>query len=404
MLLFTALRSRPLRTLWLGQVGSTLGDELYKMAYLWILSGVLGASTGWITSLQLMVGTLSALLGARWFDRMRPDLALIRLDLFRALLCLVPAIPFLISGRPSLPLLLFSTLALTALSAVFEPALQGLFPLIARSPRELKAGNNLMATTYRLSRVLAPFLISTLSRFVPMAAFFLIDALSFVFSAGSIRSLSRNQDLTSHTRHDTRITLKKGWLLLKQNPPVFRALLCKSIAAGLWFVGYTLGFVLLARESAQDGIGNYGALMACYGAGNLGSALVFGSFERKHSEGWLYFGISLIGGAFVLMGLSHSLFALCLFSAICATGGPLNDTPMLELIQEHYTMKDQLKVIRMRWFLENAFMLLASLLSPFAFQLLGTRSTLILCGIVILLAALGGLWAKIPFSRESSPT
>ena len=96
MLLLNALRSRPLRNLWLGQVGSTMGDELYKMAYLWILSGILGASSGWLTSLQLAVGTLSALLGARWFDRMRPDHALIRLDLIRALLCLVPAIPFLL--------------------------------------------------------------------------------------------------------------------------------------------------------------------------------------------------------------------------------------------------------------------------------------------------------------------
>jgi sugar phosphate permease len=157
--------------------------------------------------------------------------------------------------------------------------------------------------------------------------------------------------------------------------------------AGLWFVGYTLGFVLLSRELESGGLGTYGLIMASYGAGNLGSALIFGNVERKHSEGWLYFGILLIGFAFICIGLSHSLFWICFFSALCATGGPLNDTPMLELIQANYPIKDQIKVLRLRWVFENFFMLVASLISPLVFHLIGTRQTLIASGVGTLIIA-----------------
>jgi hypothetical protein len=372
-----------------------MGDELYKMAYLWIVAGTLGSNAGWVTSLNLAIATSAALIGGHWFERHRPDQTLIRLDLARALLCLVPALPFL-WGTPSFPILLLSTLLISGLGGIFEPTLQSALPLITRSPRELRAGNNLMATTYRMSRVTAPFLIGALSHFVPIAAFFILDALSFLCSAQSIRSIKKDFHFThpiSSAQSENR--LQDGFLLLLKNKRVFRALLAKALVAGLWFVGYTLGFVLLSRELDSGGLGTYGLIMASYGAGNLCSALVFGNFERQGTEGWLYFGIILIGFAFVLIGLSHSLFWICLFSALCATGGPLNDTPMLELIQNEFEGKDQLKILRIRWVSENFFMLLASLASPLAFHSIGTRHTLIYSGAgSILIAALALLHAR----------
>ena len=387
MLMLTALKSRPLRNLWLGQIGSTMGDELYKMAYLWIAAGFLGPHAGWATSVNLAVATACALMAGRWFDHHRPDQTLLRLDVIRALLCLIPAIPYL-WGAPSVPTLLWITLIISGLSGIFEPTLQSALPLLTRSSRELRAGNNLMATTYRMSRVTAPFLIGVLSHSVPIAIFFVIDSVSFLFSAQSIRTLKNDFHFPHVTPTEKSKThLKDGIVLLLKSKKVLRAMIAKGLVAGLWYVSYTLGFVLLSRELNSGGLATYGLIMGSYGAGNLASALIFGNTERKHSEGWLYCGILLIGIAFICIGLSHSLVLVCAFAALCATGGPLNDTPMLELIQSEFPVTDQLKIIRLRWVSENFFMLLASLASPFVFHRFGTRNMLIFSGVCSILIA-----------------
>lgn len=391
-----ALRSRPLRNLWLGQVGSTMGDELYKMAYLWIAVEELGTRAGYVTSLQLAIVVLGALAGGHWLERRRLDRALIGIDWLRAGFCLIPAI-FLFAGIRSLPVLIGSTLAITALGAVFDPALQGTIPLLSRSARERKAGNNLMATTYRLSRVVAPFLIGMLSKVIPLAAFFVIDAITFLLSAISLRSVgpTLSQAIPAESQQNVRKrNWKRGISVLREHPQVLRVLLAKSFCAGLWYLGYTLGFVLLAREIDSSGLMTYGLIMASYGAGNLGSALLFGSFERKRTEEWVYLGIILIGGAFLMMALSSSLVWICIFAAICATGGPLNDTPMLELVQDRIRPEDQFAVLRMRMALENGFMLLFSLISPLLLALAGTRTTLLLAGVLCLATVLVALHQK----------
>lgn len=391
MLMLHALRSRPVRRLWLGQVGSTVGDELYKLAFIWLAVDILGSDTGFIASLQYAVVIAIALFGGHITDRMRNDQVMIRIDLIRMLLCIIPVIPFLF-GYPNFLALIIPTLSIVALGALFDPALQGALPILARDQKTLRAGNNLMGTTYRLARVIGPSLISILSVWFQPFYFFILNAISYVFSAVSVRSIKKEFEHASVMTEETEsFSWKQGFLLARKDKNLMGILWIKSVSAGFWAVGYTLGLVLLAKDVDPTGFNAYGWVMASYGVGNLSSALIFGNIERKRSEEWLYLGITLIGVSFMALYFCHSIASIGLFSAICAIGGPMNDTPFIEIVQDRFKVKDQVKIFRLKMVFENIFMLLFTVLSPFVFNQFGIRIGIAVCGLGCVLSVAIGL-------------
>ena len=184
---------------------------------------------------------------------------------------------------------------------------------------------------------------------------------------------------------------KQGFLLARKDKNLMGILWIKSVSAGFWAVGYTLGLVLLAKDVDPTGFNAYGWVMASYGVGNLSSALIFGNIERKRSEEWLYLGITLIGVSFMALYFCHSIASIGLFSAICAIGGPMNDTPFIEIVQDRFKVKDQVKVFRLKMVFENIFMLLFTVLSPFVFNQFGIRIGIAVCGLGCVLSVAIGL-------------
>ena len=398
MILGSALRFRPVRMLWLGQVGSTIGDELYKMAFLWLAVGKFGAFAGYLSTLQLCVVMAVSLVAGSRMDRYRSDRVLIGADLARAFFCMIPLFALGV-GFDSGIALLFSALGLSAMSVFFDPVLHASIPLIAGGAGIQRAANNLMATTYRIGRVAGPALVSLLSGWIPFYGFFALDALSFVGSAAVIRSLSSEFESgfqRAGIRHHEmeRGSWKDGFRLIFANPRVRRTVWVKGLGAGFWTIGYTLGLILLTRELDPGGLQSYGWVMGSYGAGNLLSALVFGSIHRKGVETWVFGGFLLIGFSFISMGGAHSIRMLCFLSALCAIAGPWNDTPFLELIQSSYSVPEQVRVHRSRALLDNASTLMMTLVAPWVFHSFGPRTGLVICGagcvILALLGFLGG--------------
>jgi DHA3 family macrolide efflux protein-like MFS transporter len=377
MLMVEALRNRSLRRLWLGQVGSAVGDELFKIAFIWLAVQLLGSDTGYLASLQLAVGLGVGFFLGKWGDRFRPDHILIGVDLIRAFLVLIP-VGFFLYGLNSYPVLVGVTVLMAALGTYFEPALLSSLPILAKDPRLLRAGNGLMATTYRIARVFGPLIVSVLSGFIPIYHFFTLDALTFVFSAISIRSLRGEYERAYQEpgTSNARMGVLSAWREVRKYPDVARALMIKTLGSGPWGVVYGVGLALLAREIEPEGLGAFGWIMASYGVGNISSALVFGNLHRKHPEPWVYIGFGFIGVSFVFIALSPSLPFICFFSALCAVGGPMNDTPFLEMIQDRFSHRTMTPVVRLRMVADSLCTLLFTLASPVLFKWLGVRGTI----------------------------
>src|SRR3569833_1451781 len=103
-----ALRERSIALLWGGQWLSSIGDEIYRVALIWLAVGLIGADAGYLSAAQSAALLLLTLIGG---------------DAARALIELLPVAAFYLGGV-TLPVLFATALGLSALSAFFDPSLQ----------------------------------------------------------------------------------------------------------------------------------------------------------------------------------------------------------------------------------------------------------------------------------------
>ena len=393
MLLLKALRNRAVSRLWLGQVGSAIGDEVYRVAFIWMSVNFIGAETGYLASLQQLAVLLFSVLGGKWADRWSPYRTMIGVDLLRAIITLTPVILYYLH-YPSFPALVVSTILLSGLGAFFEPALQAVLPVASKDYATLKAANGLMSTTLRLARVMGPAIIGLLSAFVETIHFFTINAFSYLFSTVSvftIRKLIAHEHAPEAPKEEAVFSnLIASIKLTRTRPAVFRSLLFKSSMGAAWYLVYALGIALLIHSIASSDVKAFGLVMGAYGFGNVVSAMIIANFERKKSEQWIYCGLSLLGVGFILISIANSIPLLMLVAAITAVGGPMNDIPFTDLVQVQFPLRDLTKVFRLRMTLETLFTLLLMLASPFLFRMFGVRNVILWCGVFTFLFGLSG--------------
>ena len=246
-----ALKNRAVSRLWLGQVGSSIGDEVYRVAFIWLAVDFIGADTGYLASLQLVAVLAFGIFGGKWADRWSPYRTMIGVDLARAVITLTPVILFYLH-RPSFAALVVSSIALSGLGAFFEPASQSVLPVAAEDVQTLKAANGLMSTTVRLARVMGPALIGALSAFVQTIHFFTLNALSYLFSTLCVFSIRKFISVGTIPPRAENTKLLTSFIdsvkLLKTKPVVHRTLYPKTISGGAWGLVYSLGIALLIHE------------------------------------------------------------------------------------------------------------------------------------------------------------
>ncbi len=387
MLMTRALKNKSILLLWIGQLSSNIGDEIFKVAFVWLAVTQIGANTGYLSSIQLFVFLIFGILGGKWSDRWSPSQTMINIDLMRMLITLIPVLFFLMGKATFIPLVI-SSILIAALGAFFEPAIQTSLPLLCNDLPTLKGANGLLATTLRLARVLGPAIIGILSIYVATIHFFTINALSFFISAISIYLIQKNFPVhsTSHLEQDEHI-LKNffdSWKLLKKNHELYDVYMAKTITGGAWALTYALGIALLIHEIFPGDVKAFGLVMGAYGVGNVSSALVVGNMQRKNPARMVYIGLACLGVGFIGMAISHSYAFIVFFSAFAAIGGPLNDLPSTDLIQTTIEMKDLPKIFRLKMTLDNLAALIFLLFAPILFHLLTVRTVIFGCGALTL--------------------
>src|SRR4051812_42764615 len=129
MFVLKSLRSRPIALLWGGQVLSSLGDEVYKVAVAWIAISFIGKNAGYLMSVECAAVLVCGLFGGIWADRWDHRRTMIGVDIVRGFGVLI--IPIAASlGLMSVWVLLLTIVIVSSLSALFDPALQALLPEI----------------------------------------------------------------------------------------------------------------------------------------------------------------------------------------------------------------------------------------------------------------------------------
>lgn len=390
-----ALQQPQLKRLWFGQACSSIGDEIYRVGLTWFAVGLMGADTGYLAAGQTASLMLLSFIGGKWADRWSPLSTMINVDLLRAMIVLVPVVISFFTKVP-LSLLWVMALSLSALSAFFDPATQATIPLLAQDTETMQSTNGLMSTTIRMARMIGPAIVGLLSAFIPMIHFFTIDALTFIVSALSVRSLKKYMPQHSVSaapakRADFLEAITSGFKLIKDKPGMNYVFFSKAITAGTWNLALVIGFALLVHEVSHGDAQMFGFVMASYGIGNFAGALYFGSRPRTKLWFMLFSGYVWLGLGFVCIGMAPTVLLIMIAAAVGGFSGPMNDLAFIDMVQNKFAVQDLAKIFRLRMAVESAGTLFFTLISPLLIHLTSVRTVIIGCGVIWILSGVGGL-------------
>ncbi len=388
-----ALKRRPIALLWSGQALSSVGDEIYRVALVWLAVGLIGARAGYLSAAQLGSLFLLSVVGGHWADQWDHRRTMIGVDALRGLIVLLPVAARRFGGL-GLPLLAGVAVAVAALSAFFDPALQATIPEVSDDERTRQAATALMGSTSRLARAVGPGIIAALSAFVPMIHFFTLDSLSFFVSALSIKLLPPRRTPPSRPeRAAFAKSLIAGWRAIAGDRRLRDLSLTRASVAALWYLAFALGLALMVQKLSPGDLGAFGSVVAAYGAGNVLGAVYIGHVRRDRPWRFAYGGYLWLGAGFLLMGLAPTLGWLRVASFFAAIGGPVNDIPYYDLVQRDYPGVELTRILRFSRSCETGASLLVMAASPTLMSYFSPGLVVALCGLSFAVLGAAGLWS-----------
>lgn len=407
------LKDPAVATVWSGLAASTIGEDVFRVAVVWIAAEQIGNAAGYVNAAQYGAMLVVGLLGASLFDRWRADRAMIGAKYASAVLAVVPVAGFYIWGI-SIPLLVISVMGLAGLRMVFTPALQSAVPVLVTDREALQAINGLFDATWRLARLIGPALAAVLNTLLPVIHFLSVTALGFILSGLAIWAVrDRVVDPTSKPRpgrggwRGAWDALLDGARLMLSEPTTGTLLLINAIANGPWSVALQLAIALMVVEHDPHLFGFHGLaalalIVGTAGVGDVIGNLVAGSVRFRRPLSTMFLGYVAMGTGFALIALAAwglpnpwKLPAMMLSGLIAGFGGPFYFIPMITRMQTVFRGAEIARVFRLRLAVMAASMLLFNLGATPLFDLIGPTHTEFYLGLLLLaLGVVGHLYFR----------
>jgi DHA3 family macrolide efflux protein-like MFS transporter len=336
-----ALREPPLAALWVSQVLSGIGDQLYMLAAMWIAVERFGNQAGYVAA-AIGIGKIAfGLLGGVIADRFDRRKVMIVSDIVR-FLAVAPLPVIAYSGTIQLWQLVITGALMGAFGAFFDPALQASLPSITRTQSSLEAMTGLMDLTQRLARAVGPALTGVLVAIMPITQFFTIEALSFLISAITIMVLGSRLTWATETKtiapytsvQDIIKDVADGFSHAAKDKALRYCLISLALQAGLWGIAFTVGFPILVKQSFGDNVANYGYLVAAYGIGSVLGNVLCANLHVRSSWLNIFTADAICGLGFVVIAIGNSMQAAVFGAVLAAIGGAVGDLLLLNLIMK----------------------------------------------------------------------
>lgn len=330
------LFNRNFLLLWQGQLVSHLGNQAFSLAMVYWLMETTGSASlmGLLMIVSLLPGVVLGPLGGVLADRHSRLGIIIVSDLLRGLGVLaLAALMFLRPGASELIVGMLFVVALFSgiINAVFQPAIAASIPdLVPRG--KIAAGNSLTQFSVQASVLVGQAVGGLLYRLLGAAYLFLIDGLTYLFSA-----LSEAFIRIPQKRPDERVPGKKVLAAYMSDTihgvryvwgrPGMRSFL--GVAGAFNFLAMPVFILLpfyvtdwLLKDAAW-----YGFLLAAIGAGSLFGYLLAGTVKvSAQRRPWVI--TSALLGTAVLLAIAGSVrdpgIALILFFGIGIFTGAIN--------------------------------------------------------------------------------
>ncbi|MBV8049079.1 MAG: MFS transporter [Paludibacterium sp.] len=407
MKLVAVLRDRAIRRLWSALTLSCIGAEFYAFAIVWLATDRLGYLASYLVALQAAIVLFATFTAGALTDGVSNRRMMVWSDFVRVAGTLLPFVWWLGFGDVPLTVLAVTIVLVSYFRPVFDPALQATIPAITRSPSLLQAINGLFDVVRRVARVIGPALAAFLFARVPVYAFFLLNAITFLISGLAILSLGTRLDTpvrpATHRRAGligkTARDFFAGWQAMRAEPTIHYHLLAYAICNGGWYVSLVVCVALRIHAAYPAHSSYFGYVIGIYGLFNVLSNLVFSEVPIKRPVLAMSLGRVLSGVALLAMAWATRLPGIMLFAAIASLGAPITQIPLATLMQTHFEPHQVVRVFRIRMFYEWLFLLLALLLAPSLLRLIGVDALMAAAALVyVVLGAVG-----LKLTRELPP-
>jgi MFS family permease len=378
--------NRNLRNLELAWAGSVVGAWAYTVAisvYAYQHGGATAvgviAAARWITA--GIVSPFAAVLGDRYDRRW----VMVSSDLLRAGLITVAAVA-VAGGAPPLLVYVLSVL-ITVSSTPFRPAEAALTPTLSRTPEELTAANVVATTIESLGMFGGPALGGLLLAASGTVTVFVATAVCHVWSAALV-SRVRPPEVQgvreiSAEEPDAGTDLLGGVRTIARES---RLRLLIGLFSAQAFVDGMLNvlIVVIALKLLHDNEPAVGYLNSAVGIGGLIGAVVTAALvARKRLATDFGIGVFVWGLPIALVAVWPNLAASLLLLGIVGIGNTMVDVFGVTLMQRS---APEAVVARVFGVLESAGLIavaLGALVAPVVLALLGTRTTLVLAGVLL---------------------
>ncbi len=405
---FRPLKDPAVATVWSGLAASTIGEDLFRVAVVWIAAEQIGNAAGYVNATQYAAMLVVGLLGASAFDRWRPDRAMIGAKYASAVMALLPVIGFYIWGV-SIPLLVASVMGLAGLRMIFTPALQSAVPVLVTDRSAMQAINGLFDATWRLARLIGPLMAAILNTLLPVIHFLTITAVGFVLSALAIWAVrDRLVDPAARLRpgrggwRGAWDALLDGARLMLRERTTGALLLVNAFANGPWSVALQLCIALMVFEHDPHlfgfhGLASLGLIVGSCGVGDVLGNLIAGSVRFRRPLSTMFLGYVAMGAGFALIALAawgldnpYKLPAMMAAGLIAGLGAPFFFIPMITRMQTVFKGAEIARVFRLRLAIMAGSMLFFNLVATPLFDLIGPTHTEFYLGLLLLALGLSG--------------
>ena len=402
------LKDPAVATVWSGLAASTIGEDLFRVAVVWIAAEQIGNAAGYVNAAQYGAMLVVGLLGASLFDRWRADRAMIHSKYASAVFALLPVAGFYVWGV-SIPLLVISVMGIAALRMVFTPALQSAVPVLVKDRESLQAINGLFDATWRLARLIGPTLAAVLNTLLPVIHFLSVTALGFVLSGLAVWAVrDRVVDPASKPRpgrggwRGAWDALLDGARLMLSERTTGALLLVNAFANGPWSVALQLAIALMVVEHDPHlfgfhGLAALGLIIGTTGVGDVVGNLVAGSVRFRRPLSTMFLGYVAMGSGFALLALAAwaipnpwKLPAMMLSGLVAGFGGPFYFIPMITRLQTTFRGAEIARVFRLRLAVMAGSMLVFNLGATPLFDLIGPTHTEFYLGLLLLALGVAG--------------
>lgn len=390
---------RALRRIQLALAGSLIGDWAYATAVIVWAYGVGGAkAVGLFAASRYVLMAVGAPFAATLADRWPRKRVMIGADLARFAL-VVAAAGCIAAATPAI--VVFALAAVTfMLGSVFRPAQAAWLPSLVERPEQLTAANGVASTLESVAFFLGPALGAALVATTDVQTVFLVNAATFLWSAGLVLSIGapRSQDRDtgdSAPAEGALATMFAGFGEIGRSRDI-RLVVFLAAAQTIVAGAFAVFGVVWAVRVLHVGARGVGYVEAVLGVGAIvGGFVALSRASRNKLAGDLTVGVMLWSLPLLLVVAWPSPVTVLAAAALLGLANPLVDVNMFTLLQRLTPDRVMGRVFGALEGTIIATMALGAAVTPFLVSALGLRGAAAVVGLVAGLPAL----AAVPAAR-----